>query len=143
LNLLFVPEIYKTHPIPLLAIINNITNKQFMILEDYGSVNDRNLEILASFLKQEWTNVINSIEYNCISKLQDIREDKCGICLDLQASSRALQLSCGHIFHEICWENNVKNYIKQKKYNNNDVLCCPFCRVKFILWEIISVNTFL
>ena len=143
LTLLFVPEIYKTHPIPLFAIIQNITKKQFMIIEDYGIINDKNIEIISTFLKQEWTNIINSIEYNCITKIKNINEDKCGICLDLQATSEVLELSCGHIFHEICWENNVKNFIKQKKYNNNGILCCPFCREKFMLWEIVSVKTFL
>ena len=58
---------------------------------------------------------------------------KCTICMDyIKSTDTICELKCKHIFHKKCWNENIKQLVKDKKE-----IKCPNCRKKFNIKEVI------
>ena len=59
------------------------------------------------------------LPYTIYSNIEDRKDDKCAICLDIfDSDSKVCLLNCGHVFHKDC----IKNWVNIKN-------TCPTCRV--------------
>ena len=118
-------------PLPFFDIMKNINSKLFTIIKNNKELTSYDIKTINYLKSNGWLNIKTALTY-----FTPTEDTQCSICYE-NNKEKFTRLTCGHSFHNKCWCEMVKNYIEQKKHNNDGLIQCPYCRYKFDIKNIL------
>ena len=127
LGILDFSELYKTEPVPMYKIMNNMHKKLYNVLISDSSMDKSFLKHIQPLVKDGWCNA-----KRCKAEIKDMRDEKCDICL-VNHDESSIVLDCGHTFHFGC----IAKYLEVIICDSNDLARCPYCQGEIDMNEIL------